>query len=151
MSAGANKNAEQSSQEQQQPHEHQTVPSDMTLRVKALESLLIEKGLVDPAALDALADEVCRLDQQACSSPQWVLVDSDDPAVVQALGDRLAEALNRRAPHWPALVPTDQEASEITTRTAMARLDQSFKRVFRRQVCLLHQLLDLFAVPAQDR
>ena len=26
-------------------------PSDMTLRVKALESLLVEKGLVDPAAL----------------------------------------------------------------------------------------------------
>lgn len=28
----------------------------MTLRVKALESLLVEKGLVDPAALDALID-----------------------------------------------------------------------------------------------
>lgn len=37
-------------------HEHQDVPSDLTLRVKALESLLVEKGLVDPAALDALVD-----------------------------------------------------------------------------------------------
>jgi nitrile hydratase subunit alpha len=37
-------------------HEHQTVPSDPTLRVKALESLLVEKGLVDPAALDAVID-----------------------------------------------------------------------------------------------
>ncbi|PWU01001.1 MAG: nitrile hydratase subunit alpha [Terriglobia bacterium] len=37
-------------------HEHQAVPSDPALRVKALESLLIEKGLVDPAALDALID-----------------------------------------------------------------------------------------------
>jgi nitrile hydratase subunit alpha len=37
-------------------HEHQVVPSDLTLRVKALESLLVEKGLVDPAALDALID-----------------------------------------------------------------------------------------------
>jgi len=37
-------------------HEHQAVPSDPTLRVKALESLLVEKGLVDPAALDALVD-----------------------------------------------------------------------------------------------
>jgi nitrile hydratase len=37
-------------------HEHQTVPSDPTLRVKALESLLVEKGFVDPAALDALVD-----------------------------------------------------------------------------------------------
>ncbi len=32
------------------------VPSDPSLRVKALESLLVEKGLVDPAALDALID-----------------------------------------------------------------------------------------------
>lgn len=80
----------------------------------------------EPAALDALADEVCRLDQQACSSPQWVLVDSNDPAVLHDLGERLAEAFKRRAPQWPALMPTDQEASEITTRTAMAQLDQCF-------------------------
>ena len=37
-------------------HDHQAVPSDPTLRVKALESILVEKGLVDPAALDALID-----------------------------------------------------------------------------------------------
>jgi nitrile hydratase len=37
-------------------HEHQAVPSDPTLRVKALESLLVEKGLVDRAALDTLVD-----------------------------------------------------------------------------------------------
>ena len=39
-----------------QEHQHQAVPSDISLRVKALESLLVEKGLVDPAALDALVD-----------------------------------------------------------------------------------------------
>jgi len=37
-------------------HGHQALPSDPALRVKALESLLVEKGLVDPAALDALID-----------------------------------------------------------------------------------------------
>ncbi len=37
-------------------HEHQAVPSDMALRVKSLESLLVEKGLVDRAALDTLVD-----------------------------------------------------------------------------------------------
>lgn len=38
-------------------HDHgQQPPSDMALRVKALESLLVEKGLVDPAALDAIVD-----------------------------------------------------------------------------------------------
>jgi nitrile hydratase len=44
------------------PHDHpdhdhgQEPPSEIALRVKALESLLVEKGLVDPAALDAIVD-----------------------------------------------------------------------------------------------
>jgi nitrile hydratase len=41
-------------------HEHddhgQDIPSATALRVKALESLLVEKGLVDAAALDAIVD-----------------------------------------------------------------------------------------------
>lgn len=39
-------------------HEHRghRMPSDPALRVQALESLLVEKGLVDPAALDALVE-----------------------------------------------------------------------------------------------
>src|SRR5271165_4518628 len=37
-------------------HDHQEVPPDPALRVMALESLLVEKGLVDPAALDAIID-----------------------------------------------------------------------------------------------
>lgn len=37
-------------------HDHQVVPSDPALRVKALESVLVEKGFVDPAAVDALID-----------------------------------------------------------------------------------------------
>ncbi len=37
-------------------HRHTEPPSDLVLRVKALESLLVEKGLVDPAALDVLID-----------------------------------------------------------------------------------------------
>jgi nitrile hydratase subunit alpha len=43
-------------QDHDHEHDHQEVPSDVALRVKALESLLVEKGLVDPAALDALVD-----------------------------------------------------------------------------------------------
>ncbi|MCE0460566.1 acyl-CoA reductase [Pseudomonas uvaldensis] len=79
-----------------------------------------------PQALDALVDEVCRLDQQACSSPQWLLVDHDEPAALQALGNALAAAFERRAGQWPALTASTAEACEITTRTALARLDQSF-------------------------
>src|SRR5436853_5959509 len=46
----------QHAQEHDHDHDHQAVPSDLTLRVKALESLLVEKGLVDRAALDAVVD-----------------------------------------------------------------------------------------------
>jgi nitrile hydratase len=44
------------------PHDHDHTPgggsrfTEVELRVRALESLLVEKGLVDPAALDALID-----------------------------------------------------------------------------------------------
>jgi nitrile hydratase len=37
-------------------HDHQALPSDFALRVKSLESLLVEKGLVDQKALDVLVD-----------------------------------------------------------------------------------------------
>lgn len=37
-------------------HDHTAGLPDTVLRVKALESLLVEKGLVDPAALDVLID-----------------------------------------------------------------------------------------------
>jgi len=35
---------------------HSVLPSDPALRVKAIETLLIEKGLIDPATIDALID-----------------------------------------------------------------------------------------------
>lgn len=37
-------------------HPHSHLPSDPALRVKALETLLTQKGLVDPAALDEIID-----------------------------------------------------------------------------------------------
>lgn len=37
-------------------HPHSLLPSDPALRVKALETILVAKGLVDPAAMDAILD-----------------------------------------------------------------------------------------------
>ncbi len=65
-------------------HEHQAVPSDPALRVKALESLLVEKGLVDPAALDVIVDhfehKVGPRDGARVVARAWV-----DPAFKQQL------------------------------------------------------------------
>ncbi|MDX7998271.1 long-chain-fatty-acyl-CoA reductase [Xenorhabdus sp. Reich] len=84
---------------------------------------------IDDAQLDALADDVCRYDQQACSSPQCLLVDSSDPDVLQQIGQRMAAALQRRSELHPALKPDVQEAAEITTQTAFQRLDLAFTPV----------------------
>jgi nitrile hydratase len=61
MAAGASvpSNATQATEAQyhhDSDHAHQAIPSDPVLRVKALESLLIDKGLVDRAAIDELID-----------------------------------------------------------------------------------------------
>ena len=73
---------------QPHPHEHTEPPSDLVLRVQALESLLIEKGLVDAAALDVLIDTYetkvgprngARVVARAWSNPafkQWLLDDA---------------------------------------------------------------------------
>ena len=81
-------------------HDHdgegQEPPSDMTLRVKALESLLVEKGLVDPAALDAIVDAYehrigprngARVVARAWSDPEYKARLLDDaPAAIAELG-----------------------------------------------------------------
>ena len=38
-------------------HAHSLLPPEPALRVKALETLLVRKGLVDPAAIDAIIDQ----------------------------------------------------------------------------------------------
>ncbi|WP_194791051.1 acyl-CoA reductase [Pseudomonas sp. UFMG81] len=84
---------------------------------------------LNPTALDALADEVCRFDQQACSSPQVVFVDSDDQTTVQAVGECLALAMARRQACWPEPQPDAAQAAEITTALACAELEQVFGSV----------------------
>jgi nitrile hydratase len=44
----------QHDQDHHDDHDHSDRPSDAALRVKSLESLLVEKGLIDPVALDAI-------------------------------------------------------------------------------------------------
>ena len=48
--------AQQQDQAHDHERDHQAVPSDPALRTKALESVLVGRGLVDRAALDALVD-----------------------------------------------------------------------------------------------
>ncbi|OCQ54548.1 Phenylacetate-coenzyme A ligase [Photorhabdus australis subsp. thailandensis] len=91
----------------------------------------ISFAYLDPIAAssadyDALADDICRFDQQACSSPQCLLIDSIDEDVLRQVASAMAAALARRAPVWPALQPDIQEAAEISSQMAFLQLDQTF-------------------------
>ena len=55
--AGMAGGAEAAGAAQQHDHDHhQVVPDDIALRVRALESILVEKEMIDPADLDAVVD-----------------------------------------------------------------------------------------------
>jgi nitrile hydratase subunit alpha len=84
-----------------EPHHHHDQdytdpPSELALRVRALESFLVEKGLVDPAAIDALIDTYetqvglrngAQVVARAWSDPafkHWLLADAT--AAIAAMG-----------------------------------------------------------------
>lgn len=92
---------------------HHDVPSDMALRVKALESLLVDKGLVDPAALDEIIDTYqhkvgpqngARVVARAWSDPEfkaWLLKDA-----TEAIADM--GYIGRQGEHMVVVENTDQ-------------------------------------------
>jgi nitrile hydratase len=72
--------------------DHSEVPSEQALRVKALETLLVDKGLVDPAAVDAFVDffqdEIGPKNGAKVVARAWV-----DPAFKAALLDDATSTL----------------------------------------------------------
>ncbi|MEU3725270.1 acyl-CoA reductase [Streptomyces sp. NPDC031705] len=89
----------------------------------------------DAGTLDALADDVCLHEQQACSSPQVVYLDTEDEGEVFAFAERFAAVLAARPPAAsaaPAGGPDPAEAAELTTTELVARLEEhlGLTRVF---------------------
>ena len=77
-------------------HEHGSDLDDMTARVMALETLLTEKGIIDPAALDAIVEEYetrigprngAHVVAKAWSDPEFrAWLERDATAAIGALG-----------------------------------------------------------------
>ena len=78
--------------------------------------------LDDDAALEGFARDICRLDQQACSSPQTLMVETDTPGL-HAVAARLAALLARVSPQIPGQAPDSAEQAEITTVLSVARCE----------------------------
>ena len=94
-------------------HPHSLLPPDPALRVKALETLLTRKGLIDPAALDEIIDTYenkigpkngARVVAKAWSDPDFrAALLENATAVVSDLG-----YYGRQGEHMVALENTDQ-------------------------------------------
>ncbi|MFF9409706.1 acyl-CoA reductase [Streptomyces anandii] len=84
---------------------------------------LTRDAAADVATLDALAADVCRFEQQACSSPQVVYLDTEDGQEVFAFAETFAERLAKVSHARPAPLPGPAEQAEITTVEQLARLE----------------------------
>ncbi|WP_256255980.1 acyl-CoA reductase [Streptomyces sp. MUSC 14] len=93
---------------------------------------LSRRAASEDAVLDALAEDVCRFEQQACSSPQVVYLDTDDTDELIAFAERFAARLAKVSEARPAPSPDPAERAEITTVQQLARLEQhlGLTRVF---------------------
>ncbi|MBD0692344.1 hypothetical protein BG452_10595 [Streptomyces sp. CBMA123] len=78
----------------------------------------------DGSTLDALAADVCRFEQQACSSPQVVYLDTEDDGEVFAFAERFAAHLATASAAQPRPELEPAEHAEITTTELIARLEE---------------------------
>ncbi|MEU4037781.1 acyl-CoA reductase [Streptomyces collinus] len=93
---------------------------------------LTGRAASEEEVLDALAEDVCRLEQQACSSPQVIYLDTEDTGELFAFAGRFAERLAKISGARPAPAHGPAEQAEITTVQQLALLEQhlGLTRVF---------------------
>lgn len=77
----------------------------------------------DASVLGPLARDICFIEQQACSSPQVVYVETSDRTELDAFGRRLGDVLSRVSPSYPPVAPSMQEQAELTAVTELTKLD----------------------------
>lgn len=76
------------------------------------------------AALDGIARDICRLDQQACSSPQTVFIEGDQQQL-DAFADALAARLEAISPTIPGQSPDPAAQAEISMVLGVARAEEA--------------------------
>ncbi|MFG2848474.1 acyl-CoA reductase [Kitasatospora sp. NPDC048296] len=78
----------------------------------------------DGVTLDALAADVCRFEQQACSSPQVIYLDTEDDGEVFSFAERFAAHLADASAKLPRPELDPAEHAEITTTELVTRLEE---------------------------
>ena len=89
---------------------------------------LAKDRLEDAAVLEAAARECCLFEQQACSSPQVLYLETDAWSEIEKFAERFAPVLDRVSRATPRREPSAAESAEITLVTELARQEASFGR-----------------------
>jgi phenylacetate-coenzyme A ligase PaaK-like adenylate-forming protein len=76
--------------------------------------------------LDAIAGEICFQEQQACSSPQCVYLETNEWSDVHKFAEDLADALARISPHVPRHPIDDSASAELTMVTLCHELEACY-------------------------
>jgi hypothetical protein len=66
------------------------------------------------ASLEQLAEEICLSDQQYCSSPQCLFVETDSKACIDECAKILKEAMKEKAKKYPATTIQIHDQAEVT-------------------------------------
>lgn len=82
-----------------------------------------EQAMDDPAVLRAFAHDICIIDQQACSSPQSILVETASNETLNRFAGNLYKMLGEVSPTIPGKTPSPSEQAEITTRIHLHRAE----------------------------
>ncbi|MFI5349427.1 MAG: acyl-CoA reductase, partial [Elusimicrobiota bacterium] len=87
---------------------------------------LAKDQLKGEAVLGNLAREVCAFEQQACSSPQCLYLETEKWSELEKFADLFAPVLDRVSRATPRLKQAAAESAEITLVTELARQEASF-------------------------
>ena len=85
----------------------------------------LDQSIRDEHWFDSIAQDICEFDQQACSSPQIVMVNTSDWERLLEVGMAMTQAMTRISDKYPALQPSPQETAEITNQVHLAGLESA--------------------------
>lgn len=87
----------------------------------------------DSQAMEKVCEDICLLDQNACSSPQDVFVECDNFEELKTFADRFTDALELVAKRSPRSQPSVAQQAEISTVVSIAKTEQALGLTHVRQ------------------
>lgn len=74
--------------------------------------------------IEGLAEEICLSNQQYCTSPQSVFIETDDLKILEEIAKKILNAIILKSKNYPQNILSDKEQCEITWIKEVVRMEQ---------------------------